>query len=140
MNKKLVGGIVAVVVGVAVIANLPSDKEPEAAPTTQVTTIAPSPSFTEQDLTADLQEAAPDQADLVTAATVTEPGRLQIDTTIVDDRDNGGDDADDALALCNAGLTLLDVDDPYVAVMEEDGTHFVIAGHPSYGNECTEIP
>lgn len=140
MNKKLVGGIVVVVAGIAVIANLPSETEPEAAPTTQVTTIAASPSFAEQDVTADLQEAAPDQADLVTAATATEPGRLQIDTTIVDDRDNGGDDADDALALCNAGLTLLDVDSPYVAVMENDGTNFVIAGHPSYGDECTEIP
>ena len=30
--------------------------------------------------------------------------------------------------------------DPYVSVMEADGTSFVIAGHPAYGAECTEIP
>jgi starvation-inducible outer membrane lipoprotein len=66
----------------------------------------------------------------VTAATETEHGRVQLDTTIVDPRgENGSPEALEALALCVT----------HVSVMEEDGTSFVLAGHPSYGEGCVEV-
>ena len=106
---------------------------PEETPATAAATTA------EVDRTSDIQ-AALDNPEVVTKAVETEPGRLTIETNIVDDREDGGDDAAQAIAICEAGKALLDTTDPYVSVMEADGTSFVIAGHPAYGAECTEIP
>jgi hypothetical protein len=74
----------------------------------------------------------------VTAATETEPGRLQLDTTIVDPRGEAGSaEALEALGLCEQAKAIPGVTD--VSVMEADGTSFVLAGHPSYGDDCTEV-
>ncbi|RII94563.1 hypothetical protein [Clavibacter californiensis] len=74
----------------------------------------------------------------VTAATETEPGRLKLDTTIVDPRgDDGSPEALEALALCEQAKAIPGVTD--VSVMEADGTHFVLAGHPTNGEDCTEV-
>lgn len=74
----------------------------------------------------------------VTAATETEPGRLQLDTTIVDPRgDAGSSEALEALALCEQAKAIPGV--THVSVMEADGTSFILAGHPSYGENCTEV-
>jgi hypothetical protein len=74
----------------------------------------------------------------VTAATETEPGRVQLDTTIVDPRgDDGSPEALEALDLCEQAKAITGV--THVSVMEADGTHFVLAGHPTYGEDCTEV-
>jgi hypothetical protein len=74
----------------------------------------------------------------VTAATETEPGRIQLDTTIVDPRgEDGSPEALEALDLCEQAKAIPGV--TLVSVMEADGTSFVLAGHPSYGENCTEI-
>ncbi|MDA3806221.1 hypothetical protein PED38_15585 [Clavibacter sp. CT19] len=74
----------------------------------------------------------------VTAATETEPGRIQLDTTIVDPRgDDGSPEALQALGLCEQAKGIPGV--THVSIMEADGTSFVLAGHPSYGENCTEV-
>ncbi|MFS4506911.1 hypothetical protein ACMA46_11795 [Clavibacter sp. Sh2141] len=74
----------------------------------------------------------------VSAATETEPGRLQLDTTIVDPRGEAGSpEAVEALDLCKQAKAIPGV--THVSVMEADGTSFVLAGHPSYGQNCTEV-
>jgi uncharacterized protein YceK len=74
----------------------------------------------------------------VTAATETEPGRLQLDTTIVDPRGEAGSpEALEALDLCEQAKAIPGV--THVSVMEADGTSFILAGHPSYGENCTEV-
>lgn len=78
-------------------------------------------------------------ADLITTATETEPGRVEIQTSIVDPRSSGSEAATQALEICKAGLASLSTDKPYVSVLEEDGTTFVLAGHPSYGPDCAEV-
>ena len=137
MGKKLIGGIVgAVVILVAIGAVLPDD-EPEAiAPTTQVATTAPVPTptatatFEEQDATEQLKAAAgPDYEGYINEATITSPDHMQVDTTIVDDREDGGDDADTALAICKVARVVLNADgSDYVVVNEADGTGFAVAG------------
>jgi hypothetical protein len=74
----------------------------------------------------------------VTAATETEPGRVQLDTTIVDPRgDDGSPEALEALDLCEQAKAIPGV--AHVSVLEADGTSFVLAGHPSYGENCVEV-
>jgi hypothetical protein len=74
----------------------------------------------------------------VTAVTETEPGRLQLDTTIVDPRGEAGSlEALEALDLCEQAKAIPGV--TYVSVMEADGTSFVLASHPSYGDSCMEV-
>lgn len=72
----------------------------------------------------------------VSAVTGTEPGRLEIQTSIVDPRD-GGPEAHEAIAICQAAV---DPGVASVAVLEADGTHFVLYGHPSVpSGECGEV-
>ena len=129
--RKMTLGLAVVVALLAGCGSTPDT--PEETPTTTAATTA------EVDRTSDLQ-AAIDNPEVVTKAVETEHGRLTIETSIVDDREDGGDDATQAITICEAGKALLDAPEPYVAVMEDDGTSFVIAGHPAYGAECTEIP
>lgn len=74
----------------------------------------------------------------VTAVTQTEPGRISVATSIVDPRgDDGSPEALDAIAICEAAAS---TGATYVSVMEADGTHFVLYGHPSYpAGQCTEV-
>lgn len=75
--------------------------------------------------------------DTVVSATETEPGRYEIQTSIVDPRGAAGSaEAVDAIAICEAVVKL---GATYVSVLEEDGTTFVVYGHPRYGDVCTEI-
>ena len=72
-----------------------------------------------------------------------EPGRLTVSTSIVDPRGaNDSPAAKEAIAICKASVSLLKangVGKPYVAVLESDGTHFVLYGHPAYPHGCTEV-
>lgn len=99
----------------------------------------------EGDWTEDLRDAANGKpwAENVTAATETEPGRLEVETDLVDPRgDDGSPEAQTAIEICEVAVSLLEddgVEKPYVAVMEQDGTHWVLHGHPAYPNGCTEV-
>lgn len=85
-----------------------------------------------------------DWADSLTTATMTEPGRLEVATTLVDPRgDAGSPEAQEVIAICEAAVSLLedqDVSDPYVSVLEDDGTTWILYGHPMVPEgECGEV-
>jgi hypothetical protein len=99
--------------------------------------VAPAPTAT--DVTPQVRAASPDLESYVKAATSTEAGRVTVETFLVDPRgDAGSDEALLALQLCNdivanfAGTT-------NVSIMEDDGSTWVLYGHPSYGDTCTEV-
>lgn len=75
----------------------------------------------------------------VKSATETEPGRMTIETGIVDPRGaDGSEAARTAIAICEAAVAIFGPN--YVAVMEDDGTHFVLYGHPSVPKgACAEV-
>lgn len=91
------------------------------------------------DRTAEVKAALPaDLAKTVKTATQTEPGRLQIDTSLVDPRgDAGSPAAKQATAPCEAAVE--EFSEAHVSVMEDDGTSWILYGHPTYGNTCTEV-
>jgi len=91
------------------------------------------------DRTAELLEAGGEQVwvDSITSATETEPGRIEIQTTIVDPRTDASEEAASAVAACEAAVETLGA--AHVSVLEEDGTSFVLYGHPQYGEECVEV-
>lgn len=97
------------------------------------------------DRTAALRKAGQGEpwADRITAAVETEPGRIQVDTNLVDPRgDDGSPPARMAIEICEAAVSLMKsqgVKEPRVNVMEKDGTHWVLHNHPSYPEPCTEI-
>jgi ABC-type Fe3+-hydroxamate transport system substrate-binding protein len=133
--------IAALVVALAGCGSSSPEAEPTtttARETTTTTTVAESP-----DRTADLKArgAGTSWAAKVTRAVQPEPGRLTVETSIVDPRSAGSAEAAEAIAICNAGVALLqddDVDDPKVTVAEADGSTFVVYGHPSYPGGCSE--
>jgi hypothetical protein len=95
--------------------------------------------FAPIDRTSELAKNLADSASYVEEATETEPGRVVVETNLVDP---GGDDNSPAAALaiviCNAAVTLGDVD--HISVLEADGTSFVLFGHPSVPEgQCTEV-
>lgn len=83
-------------------------------------------------------EAALASWSTVSAVTKTEPGRFEIHTSIVDSRgDDGSPEALEAIAICEAAVG---AGAAYVAVLEADGTHFVLYGHPSVpAGACGEV-
>lgn len=83
-------------------------------------------------------EAALASWSTVSAVTETEPGRFEIQTGIVDPRgDDGSPEALEAIAICEAAVG---AGAAYVAVLEADGTHFVLYGHPSVpAGACGEV-
>ncbi|QIK83122.1 hypothetical protein [Sanguibacter sp. HDW7] len=102
--------------------------EPDPAPPAAATTTS-----AEVDRTADVKRAA---GDAVTRAVESEPGRFEVETTIVDPRGGeGSDEAKAALAICAA---VVDLGATYVRVLEKDGTTFVIYAPAQYGEECAE--
>ncbi|MEV8029053.1 hypothetical protein [Cellulosimicrobium funkei] len=106
--------------------------EATAAPATETSTEAEASAPV--DRTADAQAVA---GDVVTKAIETEPGRIEVETTIADPRsDAGSAEAQSAIAVCEAvkGLGA-----EHVSVLEADGSTFVVAGHPSYGEACAEV-
>lgn len=100
---------------------------------------AKAPGSAAVDRTADLAEVLAETASYVERATETEPGRLVIETNIVDPRgDDNSTEAATAVVICNAAVSLGGID--HVSVMEADGTSFVLFGHPSVSEgTCTEV-
>lgn len=83
-------------------------------------------------------EAAVAQWPSLKAVTETEPGRVTVETSIVDPREDAGSaEALEAVAICEAAVS---AGPTHVSVMEADGTHFVLYGHPAYpAGECSEV-
>lgn len=106
---------------------------PEPAPTVTVTaapTDESTPPAAEDKLSA-LRTVSP----MVTGVQETEPGRWVINTAIVDPRGDDGTSAEaqEAIAICKKAVELGATN---VAVMESNGSSFVLYGHPSYGAKC----
>lgn len=90
------------------------------------------------DITAEVKAVAPDLESYVVSATVTEPGRVTIESSLVDPRgEDGSPEALLAIQLCNDVVGLGEIS--HVSIMEKDGTTWILYGHPSYGNTCTEV-
>jgi hypothetical protein len=68
-----------------------------------------------------------------------EPGRIRIYTSVVDPQTASGSEAAvTAIAICESAVALFGPS--YVSVLEDDGTSFVLYGHPSVPEgACTEV-
>ncbi|MGX5715512.1 hypothetical protein [Arthrobacter sp. MAHUQ-56] len=75
----------------------------------------------------------------IKSVTETEPGRIRIETSIVDPRGaDGGEEAKSAIAICQSVVSLFGPS--YVSVLEDDGTNFVLFGHPTVpSGACAEV-
>lgn len=116
--------------------------ESEAAPTTTTST---APAAADTDVTEEVRASASGApwVEQVTTATLTEPGRITVETTIVDPRGEAGSPAaQQAVQVCEGVVAYLQgtgETEPYVSVMENDGSTYVLYGHPSYPGGCTEV-
>lgn len=74
----------------------------------------------------------------VTAADETEPGRVEIQTALQDPGGgfSGSAEAQIAIEICEAAVAL---GAAKVVVFDVDGSSWVLYGHPSYGDVCTEV-
>jgi hypothetical protein len=75
----------------------------------------------------------------IKSVTETEPGKIRIDTSVVDPQAASGSEAAvTAIAICESAVALFGPS--YVSVLEDDGTSFVLYGHPSVPKgACTEV-
>ncbi|WP_426735542.1 hypothetical protein [Glutamicibacter sp. 2E12] len=90
-------------------------------------------------MTADVRDTAGTAGDAITKAEETEPGRISVETSLVDPRAaDGSAEAKQAIEICEAAAGLDGV--TYVSVLEKDGTSWVLFGHPSVPTgECAEV-
>lgn len=112
-----------------------TEPEPTKVPAT-AESVAPAEA---KDMTADVRDAAGTAGDAITKAEETEPGRISVETSLVDPRgEDGSTAAKQAIEICEAAAGLDGV--TYVSVLEEDGTSWVLFGHPSVPKgECSEV-
>lgn len=98
------------------------------------------PEATEGDRTQEFKDANVGAAwvDQVAAVVETEPGRIEVETTLTDPRgDSGSPESQSAIEICEAAVAL---SAEYVAVYESDGTSWILYGHPSVAEgECSEV-
>jgi hypothetical protein len=110
-----------------------------------MTATSTAPASADTDVTEEVRASASGASwiEQVTAATLTEPGRIAVETTIVDPRgDAGSPAAHQAIQVCEGVVAYMQstgVAAPKVSVMENDGTTYVLYGHPSYPGGCTEV-
>lgn len=94
-----------------------------------------------RDKTVDFKTAKKDAPWLNTIKSVaeTEPGRIRVETNFVDPHGaTGSEEAKSAMAICESVVTLFGP--RYVSVLEDDGTTFVLFGHPSVpSGACAEV-
>jgi hypothetical protein len=114
--------------------------QPAASQTAAAPESIPSPN-NEPDKTADFTTANANApwVGQIKSVTETEPGRIRVDTSVVDPRGaNGSEAAVTAIAICESTVALFGPS--YVSVLEDDGTNFVLFGHPSVPKgACTEV-
>jgi hypothetical protein len=75
----------------------------------------------------------------IKSVTETEPGRIRIETSVADPQAaTGSEAAVTAIAICESAVALFGPS--YVSVLEDDGTSFVLYGHPSVPKgSCTQV-
>jgi len=112
---------------------------PSTEPSEAPATVKSETSTAAKDVTAEVQKAAGKAGAAITKAEETEPGRISIETTLVDPRgEDGSAEAKKAIEICEATKDLDGV--TYVNVSEKDGTSWVLFGHPSMPKgECSEV-
>lgn len=114
--------------------------QPAASQTGAAPESIPSPN-NEPDKTADFTTANANApwVGQIKSVTETKPGRIRVDTSVVDPRGaNGSEAAVTAIAICESTVALFGPS--YVTVLEDDGTNFVLFGHPSVPKgACTEV-
>jgi len=90
------------------------------------------------DITTEVKAASPALESYVKSATIAEPGRVTVESSLVDPRgDSGSPEALLAIQLCNDVVSMGGIS--HVSIMENDGATWVLYGHPSHGNICTEV-
>lgn len=119
------------------LAGCSSTTEPK--PTKEQATVESVAPAEAKDVTADVRDAAGTAGDAITKAEETEPGRISVETSLVDPRgEDGSAEAKQAIEICEAAAGLDGV--TYVSVLEEDGTSWILYGHPmAEDGECTEV-
>lgn len=75
----------------------------------------------------------------IKSVTEVEPGRISVETSLMRPRDaEGSEDAKSAIDICQSVVALFGP--RHVSVLEDDGTKFVLFGHPSVsGRSCAEV-
>lgn len=146
LNKAILAAAVAaalLLTGCATSSS-PTETAPAESTTPSQTAAAPESmpaASSDPDKTADFKTANAGAAWVgqIKSATETEPGRIKIETSVVDPRGaDGSEPAKTAISICEAAVTVFGPS--YVAVMEDDGTHFVLFGHPSVPKgACAEV-
>ncbi|SFT60839.1 hypothetical protein SAMN05660657_01833 [Geodermatophilus amargosae] len=114
---------------------------PSSAISSSATSAVPDLSANDVDVLTDLT-AGQTWAALVSEATITEPGRLEVTTAIVDPRggSTGTLEAQQALQVCQGALAYMQQQgqsDPYVKVNESNGTTFALRERGAAG--CAEV-
>lgn len=131
-NHLILTIVVPVVLLLAACGGGSASTEPTPTPTEATSSAAA------EDVTGQVKAQAGDNADNVTAATVTEPGRVAVETDLVDPRTDNSEEGQAAVAICEAARSAGDY--TYVSVTEADGTTFALYGHPSYSKDaCSEV-
>lgn len=144
--RKLWGAAVAAIS----VCLLSGCSAPTPAPTVAVTSTVtekptPAPTVTVTATPAAEAPAAADVASGVRAASAnvtgveqTEPGRWTIQTSLVDPGAgvSGSPAAKEAIRICQKAVEL---GATYVVVRDADDSSWILYGHPSYGNTCTEV-
>lgn len=135
MKKILAGAVLALALAGCSSTPAPADT-PAPSETTAEAAEAPAAS---SDLTATVKTLADKDGDIITSAIEEEPGRIIVETTLVDPRGkDGSPEAKRALAICEMLASKDDVD--YVNIKEADGTSWVLFGHPmAPEGECGEV-
>lgn len=128
MNKLIAGLALALVLVGCSSASSPTES---AAPTTAEAEA--------KDVTADVKKVAGENGKSVTKAEETEPGRIVVETSLVDPRGaDGSTVAKTAIKICEAVVKMDGV--KKVSLMEADGTHWILFGHPMVTEgECGEV-
>lgn len=119
-------------------------EDPAATDDGETSVSAEAPEATEKDRTEEFKDINAGSGWLgdVTTVTETEPGRLEVATSLVDPRgEDGSAKAQTAIEVCDAAVELVtDAESPYVSVLEADGTSWILYGHPSMTKgECGEV-
>lgn len=75
----------------------------------------------------------------IKSVTETEPGKIRIETSLVDPRGaDGSEEAKSAITICESVVSLFGPS--YVSVLANDGTTFVLFGHPTVASgACAEV-
>lgn len=143
MRSRLLALAAATLLTLTACSSMGEETAPTPTPEPTPTAEAPAP----VDRTAELLAANPDAPWATSLASVleVEPGRVDVATTIADPRgDDGSPEAQTAIAVCQATVTLLGDTGTYVRVYEADGTSFVLYSVDALpmdlpSNECVEV-